>query len=75
MRARISLPAALGSIGLPLVGLGLVFLTVACENLPGFLGGTPGDTSPRTPLGSGVLALGLLALGLASMVASRRRLD
>jgi hypothetical protein len=60
------------SAGVALVGVGLVYLVVACEALPGFLGPTPGDTAPRTGLGVGALALGLAALSLAAFVLRRR---
>jgi len=60
-------------VGAVLVGLGIVYLAVACQNLPGILGPTPGDTSPRTPLGIGVLVLGLLVLSLAAILARRSR--
>jgi hypothetical protein len=62
-----------GLLGLVLVTLGIVLLVVACQSLPGFLGPTPGDTSPRTPLGVVVLVLGALALGLAGFLARRHR--
>jgi hypothetical protein len=62
-----------GIVGLVLVAIGIVYLAVACQNLPGFLGPSPGDTSPRTPLGAGVLVLGLLAVGLAAFLARRGR--
>jgi hypothetical protein len=62
-----------GLLGLVLVTLSIVLLVVACQNLPGFLGPTPGDTSPRTPLGVVVLVLGALALGLAGFLARRHR--
>jgi hypothetical protein len=61
-----------GVIGTVLVGVGIVYLSVACQDLPGILGPTPGHTSPRTPLGLAVLLLGLLVLGVA-VVAARRR--
>jgi amino acid permease len=63
--------ALTGMIGLALLGLGVVYLTIACESLPGFLGGTAGDTSPRT--GLGIVAL-VLALGVGiGLVITRRR--
>jgi hypothetical protein len=62
-----------GLVGLLLVTVGVVYLVVACENLPGLLGPTPGDSSPRTPLGAVVLVLGLLALGGAAFLARRHR--
>jgi hypothetical protein len=66
MRLRSSLPALLaGAIGLALVALGIVYLIVACENLPGFLGPHAGDTSPRTGLGIITLVLGAGVFGAA----------
>jgi hypothetical protein len=62
--ARILVPLA-GVGGLALIAIGVVYLTVACENLPGILGPTPGDTSPRVGLGSGGVLLGLLTLLIA----------
>lgn len=62
-----------GLVGVLLVTLGIVYLVVACQDLPGFLGPTPGEHSPRTPLGLAVLALGALALGLTAVLARRRR--
>ena len=62
-----------GLVGLVLVTVGVVYLVVACQNLPGILGPVAGDTSPRTPLGAIVVTLGVLALGLATFVALRRR--
>ena len=59
------------AVGLALLGLGVVYLTVACESLPGFLGGTAGDTSPRTGLGIVAVVLGL-ALGIGLIVTRRR---
>ena len=61
-----------GIVGLALLGVGVVYLTVACEHLPGFLGPTAGDTSPRTGLGIVAVALGVVALALA-LIAARRR--
>ena len=56
-----------------MVGLGVVYLVVACEELPGFLGGTPGDTSPRTGLGVAGLVLGLAALSIGTFATLKRR--
>jgi hypothetical protein len=69
----VGLPVLLAGVaGLALLVLGIVYLTVECQALPGFLGPTRGDTSPRTGLGILSLVLGLVALALA-FVAARRR--
>jgi hypothetical protein len=64
-----------GLFGLMLVGVGIVYLVVACENLPGLLGPTPGDSAPRTPLGLAVLVIGSLVLAVTGFLAWRRRAD
>jgi MYXO-CTERM domain-containing protein len=66
------LVGAAAILGVLLVGIGIVYLTVSCENLPGILGPHPGDTSPRTPLGVIATLLGLAVLAVA-LAASRRR--
>jgi len=60
------------TVGLALLALGVVYVTVECQALPGFLGPSPGDTSPRTGLGVAALALGVPVL-LAAVAISRRR--
>jgi len=45
-----------------LLAIGIVYLTVECQALPGFMGPTHGDTSPRTKLGVVGVALGLTVL-------------
>ena len=62
-----------GLAGFALLAIGLVYLTVACEALPAFLGPTAGDTSPRTGLGLAGVVLGAAALIAAFVVARRRR--
>jgi len=62
---------AVGAFGALLLGIGVVYLSVACQNLPGILGPTPGDSSPRTPLGVIVLVLGLAVLAIALLTARR----
>ena len=62
-----------GLFGLILVAVGIVYLVVACENLPGVLGPTPGDSAPRTPLGVAVLVIGALVLALTAFLVRRRR--
>ncbi|HEY1592796.1 MAG TPA: hypothetical protein VGF81_13460 [Solirubrobacteraceae bacterium] len=63
---HVSLPWVGGAAGVALLGLGVVYLSVACESLPGFLGGTQGDTSPRTGFGFVALGLGVAALALTA---------
>ena len=73
MRRTFRIPAVLaGAIGVALVALGIVYLTVACENLPAVLGAHAGDTRPRTGLGIAAIVLGLVALGMALIVIRRR---
>jgi hypothetical protein len=60
-----------GIVGWSLLAIGIIYLVAACEALPGFLGPTPGDTSPRTGLGIVALVLGLAALG-GAFIAARR---
>jgi hypothetical protein len=72
MRGEVSLPALLaGVLGLALLALGVVYLSVECQALPGFLGPVHGDTSPRSGLGIACVALGLIALG-GGLAAVRR---
>jgi hypothetical protein len=68
---RVLVPLA-GIVGLALVVIGLVYLTVACENLPGILGPTPGDASPRVGLGVAGVLLGVVVLAVVYVVARRR---
>jgi amino acid permease len=71
---RVSIRILSGVVGVALVALGVVYLTVACESLPAFLGGTAGDTSPRT--GLGIVALAVAAgVGLGLVITRRRRPD
>jgi amino acid permease len=65
-------PLLTTGVGVALVGLGIVYLVVACEALPGFMGPTPGDTSPRTGLGVAGLVLGLAAFSIAALLARRQ---
>jgi hypothetical protein len=68
----VSLPVFLIAVGgLALLAIGIVYLTVECQALPGFLGPTRGDTSPRTGLGILSLVLGLGAL-IAAFAIGRR---
>lgn len=61
-----------GVVGLALLALGIVYLTVKCQALPGFLGPVHGDTSPRTGRGIVGVLLGLTALSFA-FARTRRR--
>jgi multisubunit Na+/H+ antiporter MnhB subunit len=70
-RSRI-MAAGVAALGGVLVGVGIVYLTVACENLPGVLGPTAGETSPRTPLGVICVVLGVAALLVALALVRRR---
>lgn len=72
MRLPRVVPLIATGAGIALVGLGVVYLILACEELPRFLGGTPGDTSPRTTLGIAVLLLGLVVLSIGTLVRLRR---
>jgi hypothetical protein len=73
MRAELRLSTlVLAALGLALVVLGVVYLSVECQALPGFLGPSKGDTSPRTGLGLLATASGLLAFGGAVLMARRR---
>jgi hypothetical protein len=66
------LAAVSGIVGVALLALGVVYLTVACENLPGFMGPHAGDTSPRTGLGIAGVVFGLIALA-GALAGTRRR--
>jgi hypothetical protein len=59
------------AVGLALVAVGVVYLVVECQALPGFLGPTRGDTSPRTGLGIAGVTLGLAVLAFALLAARR----
>ena len=73
MRRYAGIPVLLvGTLGVVLLAVGVVYLTVACEALPGLLGPTRGDTSPRTGLGIVALVLGVSVLIVALFVARRR---
>ncbi len=61
-----------GTLGLVALALGVVYLSVECQALPGFMGPVHGDTSPRTGLGIVFAALGLVAL-LGGLIVVRRR--
>jgi hypothetical protein len=69
---RIIIVAAVAALGAVLLTVGIVYVTVACESLPGVLGPTAGDTSPRIPLGVICIVLGVAAL-LAAFALGRRR--
>ena len=61
-----------GIVGIALLAVGITYLVVECQALPGFLGPTPGDTSPRIGLGIAAVALGLSVLGLVAVLVRRR---
>lgn len=61
----------IAAVGVVLLAIGVVYLTVECQALPGFMGPTHGDTSPRTKLGIVGVALGLAVL-TAAFVRARR---
>jgi amino acid permease len=69
VRVRVLLSGAVGAV---LLGVGVVYLTVACQNLPGILGPHPGDRSPRYGLGIVAVVLGLAFLA-ATHLSLRRR--
>ena len=60
-----------GAAGVALLALSVVYLTVACQSLPGFMGPHAGDTSPRVGLGLLALVLALAAFGVAVITARR----
>jgi hypothetical protein len=61
-----------GAAGLAVLALGIVYLVVECQALPGFMGPTPGDSSPRVGLGIAGVVLGLGMLAVAALAAHRR---
>ena len=61
----------LAALALAAFALGVIYLAVACESLPSFLGAVPGDTHPRTPLGVALLIAAVVFA--AAAYASRRR--
>ena len=67
--ARRTLTASLGGLGVIGAVLGVMYLVVACESLPSFLGQVQGDTHPRTALGAVVLALALVLATIAAVAA------
>jgi hypothetical protein len=60
----------LAALALAAFALGVTYVAVACESLPSFLGGVPGDTHPRTPLGVALLIAAVMFA--AAAYASRR---
>jgi hypothetical protein len=62
----------IGLVGAALLTVGIVYLTVACQSLPGFMGPHPGDTSPRAGLGIVAVVLAIAAFGVAYLTARRR---
>jgi amino acid permease len=51
--------------------LGVVYLVVACESLPSYLGGVAGDPDPRTKLGVAMLFVAAL-LFVVGVISTRR---
>ncbi len=73
VRGEVSLRVlAAGVLGLVLLALGVVYLSVECQSLPGFMGPTQGDTAPRSGLGIACVALGLAAVAVGLLAARRR---
>jgi hypothetical protein len=73
MRREIRIPELLfGVAGLALLAVGIIYLTVECQALPGFMGGTPGDSAPRWRLGLVGVGLGLAVVASAFVIARRR---
>jgi hypothetical protein len=70
MRRVAVIPVAI--LGLVLLAIGIVYLTIACQSLPGFMGPVHGDTSPRTGLGVLGVVLGVAVL-VGAFIAARRR--
>ena len=62
-----------GAIGLALLALGVVYLAVECQSLPGFLGPVHGDAGYRTGRGIAGIVLGAAALVAIGVAARRRR--
>ncbi len=63
--------SALGA-GIAIVALGITYLTVECQALPALLGGTAGDTSPRSRLGIACVVIGALVVLVGAFMARRR---
>jgi hypothetical protein len=59
-----------GLVSLLALGLGVVYLVVACQSLPGFLGQGAGDPHPRTPLGAALLVFAALLAAAVAIVQS-----
>jgi hypothetical protein len=71
MRALLGL---IGALAAATTALSIVYLTTACEDLPAFLGPSPGDTHPRTALGV-VAAVLAVAFAVAALTAARGSSD
>jgi hypothetical protein len=63
----------LAALALVATALGVVYVAVACQSLPSFLGAVPGETHPRTRLGVALLVLAVAFAATAYTV--RRRSD
>jgi hypothetical protein len=67
---RVVIPV-LAAMSLAATALGVIYVAVACQSLPSFLGAVPGETHPRTRLGAALLILAVVFA--AAAYASRRR--
>jgi hypothetical protein len=73
VRARLSIPVVTAAtLGAALLTIGVIYLTVACQSLPGFLGPVHGDTSPRTGLGITAVVLALIVFAAGFLITRRR---
>ena len=70
--SRATWSAALAVLAVAAAIVGVVYLTVPCQSLPSLLGGLPGDSHPRTPLGAGLTA-GAVVLALVAAAGWRWR--
>jgi hypothetical protein len=63
--------SVIGAVTAVVAVLAVVYLVVACQSLPGFLGAVPGDTHPRTKLGLALLGVAVV-LAVVTLLAARR---
>jgi hypothetical protein len=73
MGREMRLPALAGLVGLMLLALGVIYLSVECQALPGFMGPVHGDAAPRTGLGIVGVVLGMAVLAFTGLAVARRR--